>query len=66
MTLQYRAILCDNDKTLERPLQIFATSLKEAEDWANTVLVNALEGAAVVVYQTTEVQIKLIPKKRAE
>ena len=63
MTLQYRAVLQDADASRMRPLQIFASSMAEVDEWAARLLPGAMEGASVVVYQMTETKFKVIEKQ---
>jgi len=67
-TLQFRARLIDpGNANAERPLEIFGSDRKEIDDWAGKVLANAVsENAAVMIYQTVETQVALIPKPRKE
>lgn len=67
-SLQFRAILIDpGNASQERPLQIYATSRKEVDKWADGVLASAVaQNAAVQVYQTVETQVAMLLKPRQE
>ena len=68
MELRYRALLVDlGDTTAERPVQIFGNDRAEIDRWAEQVLSKAVaDNAAVMVYQTIETQVGLIPKPKKE
>jgi hypothetical protein len=68
ITLQYRARLIDpGNANSERPLEIFGSDRKEIDEWAEKVLAKAVsERAAVMIWQTIETQVGLIPKPRPE
>jgi hypothetical protein len=66
--MKYRARLIDPGNTVvERPVEVFSHSRFQLEAWARTVLKKALsDQAAVLLYQSTEVQIAIIPKASIE
>jgi hypothetical protein len=66
MSPKYRAILDDGDTTRERPLEIFGNDLSEIRRWAGVVLLKALDGGSVNIYQTIEQHVEIILKKRLE
>jgi hypothetical protein len=65
---RYRAILFDSGNTTqERPIQIFGNDRAKLEEWAEVVLKTAVSpNAGVLIYQTIEQQVGLIPKRKPE
>jgi hypothetical protein len=65
MNPKYRATLHDNDLTRERSQTTYSNSPAVLEEWADKILAGAIDGAAVIIYETTERQMRLISKAEA-
>ena len=65
MNPKYRATLHDNDLTRERSQTTYSNNPADLEKWADKILEQAIDGAAVIIYETTERQMRLISKAEA-
>jgi hypothetical protein len=63
---RYRALLIDSGQlNQERPVQIFAQDRSLIDEWTAIVLARAVSPDAVVlVYETAETRIAIVPKPR--
>lgn len=58
--LRYRFLLVDTEKSYERPQQLFANRVHEADGWIASVLKSAGKSAYVQIYQIEEKELRRI------